>query len=149
MKILLDTNVVARLFARVGDNSNVVASRAVARLRNDRHELFLLPQVLYEFWVIATRPADQNGFGMPPIEMLKELEELQTLFTLLRDERSVFDRWQALVAEHKVIGKAAHDARLVAGMYRHALSHVLTFNVVDFKRYSAIEILDANSLGQP
>jgi len=45
-----------------------------------------------------------------------------------------------------VVGKAAHDARLVAAMNRHALSHLLTFNVSDFKRYPAIQILDADKM---
>jgi hypothetical protein len=66
---------------------------------------------------------------------------LQRLFTLLRDERSIFDRWEQLVTDFHVAGKAAHDARLVAAMQRHGLSYLLTFNAADFKRYSTIRLL--------
>jgi len=62
MRVLVDTNVVARLIPRVGSTTHLVAANAVSHLRTGQHELFLVPQILYEFWVIATRPAEQNGF---------------------------------------------------------------------------------------
>lgn len=142
MRVLVDTNVVARLLPRVGEASHLVALNAVTRLRDEQHDLFLVPQVLYEFWVIATRPAEQNGFGFTPAEAAHDLTRLQRLFMLLRDERSVFDRWEQLVVQHQVAGKPAHDARLVAAMERHALSHLLTFNPSDFKRYPAVQLLE-------
>lgn len=40
-------------------------------------------------------------------------------------------------------GKNAHDARLVAAMVRHGLTHILTFNAQDFSRYRGITIDDA------
>jgi hypothetical protein len=66
------------------------------------------------------------------------------LFTLLRDERGIFDEWRAVIVENKVKGKGAHDARLVAAMKRHGLSRLLTFNVADFARYNGIEVTNAN-----
>lgn len=142
MRVLVDTNVVARLLPRVGATTHLVALNAVTRLRDQQHDLFLVPQVLYEFWVVSTRPAQQNGFGFTPTEAAQDLSRLQQLFTLLRDERSIFDRWEQLVADFQVSGKAAHDARLVAAMQRHELSHLLTFNPADFNRYSAIQLLE-------
>ena len=41
-----------------------------------------------------------------------------------------------------VVGKSAHDARLVAAMEPHGLTHLLTFNLADFRRYSNIQLLD-------
>ena len=37
-----------------------------------------------------------------------------------------------------MIGKNAHDARFVAAMSVHGLSHLLTFNSQDFRQYPAI-----------
>jgi len=148
MRVLVDTNVVARMLPRGGTDMRQVASNAVGRLRDEQHEMFLVPQVIYEFWVVATRPVEQNGFGLTVTEVERDLVRLQNLFTLLRDERSVFDHWQALVGQHKVTGKGAHDARLVAAMHRHSLTQLLTFNVADFKRYTSIEVLDASAVGQ-
>ncbi|HSK74585.1 MAG TPA: hypothetical protein VK892_22995 [Pyrinomonadaceae bacterium] len=35
-------------------------------------------------------------------------------------------------------GKNVHDARLTAAMIKHKISHLLTFNVKDFKRFVEI-----------
>lgn len=39
---------------------------------------------------------------------------------------------------HAVSGKNAHDARLVAAMLAHGLTHLLTFNDADFQRFTGI-----------
>lgn len=39
---------------------------------------------------------------------------------------------------HGVSGKKSHDARLVAAMRVHKLTHVLTFNVDDFQRFPGV-----------
>ncbi len=36
------------------------------------------------------------------------------------------------------MGKQAHDTRLVAAMIAHEMTHILTFNTDDFKRFSEI-----------
>lgn len=41
---------------------------------------------------------------------------------------------------YSVLGVTAHDARLVAAMKVGGVSHILTFNVEDFKRYHGVEI---------
>lgn len=39
------------------------------------------------------------------------------------------------------MGVNVHDARLVAAMLSHKLTHILTFNAKDFRRYSEIEVV--------
>jgi predicted nucleic acid-binding protein len=146
MRVLVDTNVVARLLPRVGATTHLVATNAVTRLRDEQNELFVVPQIIYEYWVVATRPVEQNGFGFTPAEAAQDIVHLKRLFTLLRDERSIFDHWEQLAISCQVAGKAAHDTRLVAAMKRHSLSHLLTFNPSDFKRYHTIQLLDPVSL---
>jgi hypothetical protein len=51
---------------------------------------------------------------------------------------STGERWLNLVEKHAVVGKNAHDARIVAAMLRHNVVHLLTFNSKDFQRYSEI-----------
>lgn len=63
------------------------------------------------------------------------MKSLMRLFHLVRDERAVLDHWLKLVVEFQVVGKNAHDARLVAAMQRHGIEHVLTLNPSDFSRY--------------
>jgi len=53
----------------------------------------------------------------------------------------VYERWKSLVLSYKVIGVNVFDARLVAAMTVHGVSHILTANVKDFNRYSGITVL--------
>jgi hypothetical protein len=50
-------------------------------------------------------------------------------------------RWRKLVNRYGVLGVRAHDARLVALMEAHALTHVLTLNREDFEGYDGISVL--------
>lgn len=102
----------------------------------------IVPQVLYEFWVVATRPHDQNGLGMSIEEAERDLAKSVQKFDLFRDERAIFDFWHELVVQHEVHGKNAHDARLVAAMKRHGINHLLTFDEREFSRYPAITVVN-------
>ena len=146
MRILLDTNVLCRM-AEQSHPHEQPATSAITNLRRDRHELCLVPQVLYEYWVVVTRPVAENGLGMKTAEADRNIEDWLDLFTLLRDERGVFSAWRELASFYEVKGKSAHDTRLVAAMKRHDVSHLLTFNVADFQRYEGIEIFDARVVG--
>jgi predicted nucleic acid-binding protein len=95
---------------------------------------------------VATRPVEVNGLGLSAAGAERDVAKLLTRFHLLRDERRVFELWHRLVVYHKVSGKNAHDARLVAAMNRHGVTRMLTFNCDDFKRYDSIEVIDPRSL---
>ena len=96
--------------------------------------------MLYEYWVVATRPVNVNGLGMDTGDVEQALENWATLFKLLRDERGVFGYWRDLVSAHQVKGKNAHDARLVAAMQRHRVTTLVTFNTPDFARFTGINV---------
>ena len=64
---------------------------------------------------------------------------------LLRDERAIFEQWRPLVLDNAVKGPRAHDTRYVAAMKRHGISHILTYNERDFRRYDGITALTPNS----
>lgn len=139
MRILLDTN----LLLRIADESSAHHADAVAAinwLNGQDHEGCLVPQVLNEYWVVATRPLENNGLGLAPDQADAAIDLWMGLFRLLRDERGIFAHWRELVRDGKVQGKGAHDARLVAAMHRHGLTHLLTFNKADFVRYPGITV---------
>lgn len=141
MRHLLDTNIALRSLNSSLSSYELVVS-VLERLRSEGHELCLVPQVLYEYWAVVTRPAIHNGFGLSTTQALDDLEELKASFTLLRDERAVLNEWERLVAESKVQGRSTHDARLVAAMRRHAIAHIVTFNVRDFSRYPGVIVVE-------
>ena len=137
MRILLDTNVLLRL-EDLAHAQHSPARTAIDILDSNSHELVLVPQVLYECWVVATRPREVNGLGLDSARVDQMISEWIDLFSLLRDERQVFQFWRELVSQHDVRGKNAHDARLVAAMMRHGVTEILTFNTADFVRFPDI-----------
>ena len=145
MRILLDTNILARIAHRNHPHTPI-ANGALSRLWQEGHEVRIVPQVLYEYWSVATRPAAQNGLGISPQTADADVSDFKRIFSVLRDERGILDRWQEIVHDGNISGKQSHDARLVAAMERHGLTHLLTFNVSDFQRFRGIQLLEPHSL---
>jgi predicted nucleic acid-binding protein len=141
MNVLLDTNIVSRI-AQPGHVQHRIAVDATDALQLQGDVLCLVPQVLYEFWAVATRPSALNGLGLSVPAVASELIRLKSIFPLLADSLAVFSEWERLVTLHQVMGKNAHDARLVAAMVVHGITHLLTFNLQDFARYGGINALD-------
>ena len=137
MRWLLDTNVVLRVLnPALPDHEQ--ASDAVARLLQNGDEPCVTAQNLIELWVVATRPLAANGLGLAPEVVRQHHDTLLRRFTFLGDTGSVFAHWRTLVQSHRIVGKRAHDTRLVAVMLAHGVTHLLTFNTADFA--SLIEI---------
>jgi predicted nucleic acid-binding protein len=137
MIVLVDTNVLLRL-DQVSSPQREIARAAIERLFDDQHLLRTVPQVLYEYWVVATRPAEANGLGFSSTDAQQMLSDHKELFPPLRDERGILERWEDLVNGYAIQGKAAHDAHLAAAMLRHGMTHILTFNDKDFARYREV-----------
>ena len=87
MKILVDTNVILRS-SQPANSSHTVAIAALTQLAKTGHEPCLVPQSIYEYWVVATRPVAVNGFGMSVTDVDHQIQDLLQHFTLLRDERA-------------------------------------------------------------
>ena len=62
----------------------------------------------------------------------------KNLFALLPETTEIFSEWEKIVVQYRVSGKQVYDARLVAAMTVHGLTHLLTFNTSDFKRFTNI-----------
>ena len=137
MSYLLDTNILLRL---VQKNSSIYADtrKAVLTLHNQQENLYIIPQNLFEFWAVATRPVDVNGLGLKVDEAKREMAILKQLFTLKPNTSEIVEIWESLVINYQVIGKQTHDSRLVAAMMVHGIEYLLTFNTKDFHRFSEI-----------
>jgi predicted nucleic acid-binding protein len=148
MTVLLDSNVLLRL-AQATHPMHPIARAAVTSLQQAGKILHTVPQTLYEFWVVTTRPVAANGLGLTAAETDAELNRIEVLFSLLPDTPAVFAEWRRLVVHHQITGKKAHDARLVASMAVHGLTHLLTFNSADFAPYTGIVVLDPTTAPPP
>ena len=134
MLYLVDTNILLRFADRSHPLHPSVRS-TIRNLRQDGNNLFITSQNCVEFWNVATRPIQRNGFGLIPQDARRSLDLIERLFPILPDRPEVYQEWRTLVVTFSVAGVQVHDARLVAAMKVNAISHILTFNAQDFKRY--------------
>lgn len=135
-----DTNVLLR-FAHRPDPQHAVVTSAIRKLKNSGDEIYILPQNCVEFWNVFTRPTSRNGFGFSVPEANHSLRLVERIFPLLTDDARVHRQWRRLVLSFGVSGVQVHDARIVAAMLVHQVTHILTFNTSDFARYSGIGIV--------
>lgn len=63
------------------------------------------------------------------------------MFERLPETPEIYPVWESLVIQYHVIGKPAHDARLVAAMKVYGLTAILTFDRAGFSRYDDIEVV--------
>lgn len=139
MKILLDSNILLRL-SQPG-HPHEAESVESADLLQHHHVCVVVPQTIYEYWVVATRPTEVNGLGFDPAFAAEERDRFLELFPLLRDERSVYELWRQLVEDYHIKGVRAHDARYVAALKRHRMSHLLSFNERHFRTFEEVVVL--------
>src|SRR5256885_9434653 len=140
MSYLIDTNVLVRL-AQPKNPDQREARRALRVLRRRPDFLGIIPQNLIEFWAVATRPASSNGLDLTPNETARQMGKLKALFTLLPDSSDIFSEWEGLVLQHQVLGNRLMT-RVSSPRCIYKLTHLLTFNTTDFKRYDGITIVD-------
>ncbi|NJK99908.1 MAG: type II toxin-antitoxin system VapC family toxin [Spirulinaceae cyanobacterium SM2_1_0] len=134
MIYLVDTNVLLRFVDR-SHPLHPLLRTAIRELRQDGHKLQVFSQNCIEFWNVATRPIERNGFGLAPPETERLLQLIERLFPVLPDSSEIYKEWRRLVVAFGVSGVQVHDARLVALMKVNGISCILTLNVEDFKRY--------------
>jgi predicted nucleic acid-binding protein len=77
-----------------------------------------------------------------------EVQLIERQFGFLPDNQQIHAVWRRLVNDHNVRGRQVHDARLVAVMRVHGLSHLLTLNGSDFIRYGGITIIDPSDFSE-
>lgn len=143
--VLLDTNILLRLSDGASPEQSG-AAHAVAALRLRGDQPCITVQNIIEFWAVATRPLDANGLGWSTQQTATEITHLLDTFPLLIDTSDILAQWLTLVTVHDIKGKKVHDARLVAVMLAHGVTHLLTFNVDDFTGYPHITILHPKDL---
>ena len=140
MSHLADTSILLRTIHTTSPQRQL-AIDTLDTLRKQKEEICIFPQNLVEFWAVATRPIESNGLGLTIEQAIVKVDHLKKVFVLKDEDKTIFQNWESLVSEYEVKGKTSHDARLVAGMQTHSISHLLTFNVKDFQRYHDIILI--------
>ena len=87
---------------------------------------------------MCTRPSGQNGYGLTTAEADRRTRLIEATFTRLPETNEVYPEWRRLIVIHSISGVKVHDARLVAAMSIHGVSHILTLDARDFARFTGI-----------
>jgi predicted nucleic acid-binding protein len=147
MDILVDTGILLRLVIS-SDALHSDARRSIRILKSRGENLWTLTQNISEFWNVCTRPAEtRGGYGFTIYETAKKLRLIERLISVKPDSDLAYQEWKNLVVTHSVKGAKVHDARVVAAMKVYAITHLLTLNGDDFKRFQAsITVLEPASV---
>lgn len=149
MDVLADTGILLRLL-EPADPLHAAVDGAVRALHTRGDRIVIAPQNVAEFWNVCTRPATaRGGYGLDIMETNRRLTTIESVFAVLSEPPAAYRMWRALVVTHAVEGKQVHDARLVALMQAHGITHILTLNDADFVRYPGITPILPTSLFNP
>ncbi len=142
---LLDTNIILR-FADIRSSEYEIINNAIFQILLQGGQCCITPQVLIEFWVVATRPVAVNGLGWTPEETERAVQMLRNQFEWLEETPDIFPIWLSLATTHRISGKRTHDLRIQAVVLAHNISHILTLNPKDFVEVEGITIVHPNSI---
>lgn len=144
MQILVDTNVLLRVVESKSTNHGIAIS-AVETLGRS-HSLVIVPQIIYEFWSVATKTLAVNGLELSPAEADAAILQMSNFLVMLPDERGIFQHWRDCVRDMGIRGTQSYDARLYAAMKQHQISHILTFNGGHFRRFQDIIVIQPDDV---
>ena len=134
---LVDTNILLRMTRRA-DPQHQVVDKALFRLAFQGTIFHYTHQNIAEFWNVMTPPLTRNGFGLTVADAERQVRSIEAGMSLLPDSEAVYREWRRIVVQFSVSGVQVHDARLAATMRVHRISHILTFNVTDFGRFTGL-----------
>ena len=134
---LVDTNVLLRITKR-SDPNHLAVDSALSKLAIQGTTLYYTHQNIAELWSTMTRPPSRNGFGLMVQDVDREVALIESGMELLPDSAALYREWRRIVIQYGVSGVQVHDARLAAAMYTHGVSHILTFNGSDFRRFGGL-----------
>ena len=137
MRVLCDTNILIR-WTEADDPEHGACVEAVDSLLTEGMDVCVCAQVLIEFWAVSTRPVAANGLGLTSEETHRRVRDFRKTFGALPEPPNIAEQWLCLATTNHVMGKQAHNARLVALMLAHNVTRLLTLNPSDFTRYQEI-----------
>lgn len=105
-------------------------------------------QVLREYLVVATRPVEVNGMGLPAGRALENVRAFRERLHLLSEEPAVAASLEVLVGRYGLSGRRIHDANIVATMMVHGIEICLSDNPADFAEFREIQVVGSDFGGR-
>ena len=148
MAYLADTNVSSRRVLLTDPLYGIVKS-AIDALLLQGDTVYITAQNLVEFQALATRPVEANGLGLTPTQANERAVDIEAFFPLLAEVPEIYPHWRTLMETIDIRGRQVYDARLVAVMLAHGITHILTFNGSHFRRFPGITVVEPGDLTSP
>jgi predicted nucleic acid-binding protein len=135
----VDTNVL--VYAEDDSSPHQAACRAL--LKDRRRDLYLAPQVLSEFYSVATKAGGKRITNpLSPEEALSAIATFlaQPNIDLLPVPADIVSRWTELARRHPVTGAKIFDLQLAAVLLANNITRLCTFNIRDFEMISELDV---------
>lgn len=134
--VFIDTNILIRAYISEAP-LHQECLEAIRKLRVRGDDLWISRQILREYMSVVTRP---QGFISPqPIAtIVEDIAYFQSHFHIADENSSVTRHLLSLVEQIPMGGKQVHGANIVATMLTYGVSHLLTLNTADFRRFGEL-----------
>jgi predicted nucleic acid-binding protein len=132
----VDTNILVYA-AQTGSTHSAAALALLGRMEANQVALWISGQVLREYLAVVTRSPGR----LPALPMAAALERVRFFSQRLwiaEDGPAIRSRLLMLMATCPTAGKQVHDANIVATMLANGVTHLLTNNAADFRRFGTL-----------
>ena len=137
--VVVDTNVLLS----ASEATRADHRSAVTFLDSDPRELAVTPQILREYLVVATRPAELNGVALPVQVAAANVDRLLEALHLLPEDSTTVTRLRQLVDDVPTSGRQIHDANILATALAHGASAIVTSDSRHFARFADVIEIEA------
>jgi predicted nucleic acid-binding protein len=132
-RLFVDTNILAYI-SLVNSPFHLAAQNKLNDFLQQGFELWISRQIIREYLVVMSRALAEQG-AFDAAQLVADTEKLTAQFSIADDTDLVSTQLFQLIVKYKVQGKPVHDCNIVAAMQVNGISHLLTNNEADFKRY--------------
>lgn len=132
-RVFVDTNVLVFSTTQFSPFREA-AVRALTELKQSGDEAWISRQVIREYLSVQTR---HQGFNhaLDIHAVVDSARRMESAFKIAEDGPDVCQRLFELLERVPCGGKQVHDANIVATMLARGVTHLLTGNAADFKRF--------------
>ena len=140
-RVFVDTNIlIYSTFEDFDPEKHIQCTDNLNKLLQAGTTLFISSQILREYFAVST---NRNIFKKPLTykQAVSKMKEFLARFTLVHEKESTIHILITLIGQYAVSRQKIHDMNIVATMVDNDITHLLTYNVQDFKQISEIQLL--------
>lgn len=119
-----------------------MALALLSRMEANQAPLWISSQILREYLAVTTRSQGRSP-GLPMSEALEHTRFFSQRFWVAEDGPEIRSQLFTLLVTYPTAGKQVLDANIVATMLANGVTHLLTKNVADFRRFGSLITIEA------